>query len=282
MRASEAAFLRSLALDREIIQVHRELAYLYALARRKKDADVQFRALALSAPADQVIGFAWCQSYCGIWDPNAPRAPLSAAIAFDPEDRWSRLALASSYVLTTELDQAEATLLPLPESDADARAMRAEIAISRGNVEQAETLVQGGPSDHVRLNVIRGQLQAGYHKNPRQAAVFFRAAVQQDPEDRDAIHGLGYALERLGDPEGKKLIRIASLHDALTRTIKESVVTIKTDPKLFYKLGELCEGLERFAEAHLWYELAIRRDPTDEQAQKGLARTSDASALKTG
>ena len=66
------------------------------------------------------------------------------AVAFDPGDRWSRLALASSFQLTTELDQAEATLLPLPDSDPDARAMRAEIAISRGNVEQAEALVEGG------------------------------------------------------------------------------------------------------------------------------------------
>ena len=49
LRASEAAFLRSLALDPEIIQVNRELAYLYALERRKKEADVQFRALALNA-----------------------------------------------------------------------------------------------------------------------------------------------------------------------------------------------------------------------------------------
>jgi tetratricopeptide (TPR) repeat protein len=277
LRASEAAFLRALALDREIIQVHRELAYLYALERRKKEAYGQFRALSELTPPDHVIGFAWCQSFCGIWDPNAPRGPLTEAIDFDPEDRLSRLALASSYVLTTELDQAEATLKPLPDSDPDARAMRAELAISRGDVARAETLVQDGPSDHVRLNVLRGQLQAGYHKNPRQAATFFRAAVQKDPEDRDAIHGLGYALERLGDPEGKEYIRIASLHDALTRTIKGSVTAIKTDPKLFYKLGDVCESLKRLAEARVWYELAIRRDPTDEQAQKGLARIDEAS-----
>ena len=268
LRASEAAFLRSHALDPEIIQVSRELAYLYALERRKKDADVQFRALAERVPPDHVIAFAWCQNFCGIWDPSEPRAPLSEAIAFDPEDRWSRLALASSFQLTTELDQAEATLKPLPDSDPDARAMRAEIAISRGNVEQAEALVKEGPPDHVRLNVIRGQLQAGYHKNPRQAATFFRAAVEKDAEDRDAIHGLGYALDRLGDPKGKEFIRIASLHDALTRKIKDSVTTINTNAKIFYQLGDICEGLKRYAEARLWYQLAIRRDPTDSQAQK--------------
>jgi predicted Zn-dependent protease len=206
---------------------------------------------------------------------------LTEAIEFDPDDRLSRLALASSYVLTTELDQAEVTLKPLPDSDPDARAMRAEIAISRGDIQRAETLVKDGPSDHVRLNVLRGQLQAGYHKNPRQAATFFRAAVQKDREDRDAIHGLGYALERLGDPEGKEYIRIASLHDALTRTIKDSVTAIKTDPKLFYKLGDICESLKRLAEARIWYELAIRRDPTDEQAQKGLARVDEAAIVKS-
>jgi tetratricopeptide (TPR) repeat protein len=276
LRASEAAFSRCLALDPEIIQGHRELAYLYALERRRKEADGQFRALALRTPPDHVIAFAWCQSFCGIWDPSAPRGPLSEAIAFDPDDRWSRLALASSFVLTTELDQAEAILRPLPDSDPDARAMRAEIAISRGNVEQAQALVEGGPSDHVRLNVIRGQLQAGYHKNARQAAKFFGDAVQKDSDDRDAIHGLGYALERLGNPSGKEYIRIASLHDALARKIKESVATINTNSKIFDELGEICEGLKRYAEARIWYQLAIRRDPTDALAQKALVRINDA------
>ena len=276
MRASEAAFLHSLALDREIIQVNRELAYLYALERRKKEADPHFRELARQLPPDHVIGFAWCQSFCGIWDPGAPREPLRAAIAFDPEDRWSRLALASSFQLTTDLEAAEATLKPLPDPDPDARC-GAEIAISRGDVEQAEKLAQGGPSDHVRLNVIRGQLQAGHHKNPRLAAAFFRAAVEKEPHDRDAIHGLGYALERLGDPAGKEFIRIAALHDSLSRLIKDSVTTIATDLKIFAKLGEICEGLKLKDEARIWYQLAIRRDPTDEQAQKGLARVGEAA-----
>jgi tetratricopeptide (TPR) repeat protein len=277
LRASEAAFLRSHALDPAIIQVNRELAYLYALERRKKEADVQFRVLAERVPPDHVIAFAWCQTFCGIWDPSEPRAPLSQAVAFDPEDRWSRLALASSFQLTTELDQAEATLAPLPASDPDARAMRAEIAISRGDVEQAEALVKEGPTDHVRLNVIRGQLQAGYHKNPSQAATFFRAAVEKGPEDRDAIHGLGYALERLGDPKGKEFIRIASLHDALSRKIKDSVATINTNAKIFDELGVVCESLTRYAEARLWFQLAIKRDPTDSEAQTALARLNEAA-----
>jgi uncharacterized protein HemY len=206
---------------------------------------------------------------------------LSEAIKVDPADRWSRLALASSFQLTTELDLAEATLEPLPDSDPDARAMRAEIAISRGNIEQAEALVKEGPSDHLRLNVIRGQLQAGYHKNPSQAATFFRAALQKGPEDRDAIHGLGYALERLGDPQGKEFIRIASLHDALSRKIKDSVATINTNVKIFDELGELCEALKRFAEARLWFQLAIKRDPIDLNAQKALARIN-AAARESG
>jgi tetratricopeptide (TPR) repeat protein len=80
LRPAEAAFLRSHALDPEIIQVNRELAYLYALQRRKEEADVQFRALAEKLPPDNVIGFAWCQSFCGIWDPSAPRTPLMSKL----------------------------------------------------------------------------------------------------------------------------------------------------------------------------------------------------------
>ena len=53
--------------------------------------------------------------------------------------------------------------------------------------------------------------------------------------------------------------------------IIESVVTIHSDPKLFCKLGALCESLNPREEARVWYQLAIERDPLDGDAQQGLS-----------
>jgi tetratricopeptide (TPR) repeat protein len=278
-RAAEAAYRRSLALDADQVQPRRELAYLYALQRRKAECDAQFRDLAGLVPMDHVLAFAWCQNYCGIWDPRGPRPVLTEFLAEDPDDRWSRLALAASYQLTSEFDQAEASLRALPDSDPDARALRVQLAIDRGEIPLAETLARGGPADHVRLNALRGRL-ALFRNDARQAAVHFRAALRQDPGDRDSNHGLGQALRRQGDPEAGTYLEIASRQDQLMRMIQASVTTIKTDPKLFDKLGSLCVSLGLDREARVWYQIAISRDAFDTEAQQALTRLDQTSPTR--
>ncbi len=199
------------------------------------------------------------------------RKVLIPFVAEDPTDRYSRLALATGYAMTSDLDKAEAAMEPLPNSDPEARALRAQLAIDRGDRETAEKLIQEGPEDHLRLILFRGRL-ALQGNDPRRAADAFRAVLRQDPTDRDAIHGLGVALQALGDPQFKEFLQAASYHDQLKRTIKDSVTTLDTDRKLFDKLGEICESMKLCEQARVWYRLAIGRDPLDAQAQQALAR----------
>lgn len=269
-RAAEAAYRRALELDPTLIQAHRELAYLYALQRREPECDAQFRALAAIAPLDHILAFAWSQNNCRIWDPKGPREPLSRFVAEDPDDRPSRLALASSYYLTNDLDLADSTLRPLPDSDPDALALRVELAIHRGQIAEAEALARDGPADHPRLNALRGKL-AMYRRDPAGSATSYRAALRLAPDDRDATHGLGVALRQLGDPQADAFLERASLQDQLKRAIVDSVTTIRTDPQLFTRLAQLCDALGRRPEARAWYQLAIGRDPFDKAAQRGLA-----------
>jgi len=58
------------------------------------------------------------------------------------------------------------------------------------------------------------------------------------------------------------------------------VLTSETDPKLFDKLGEICESLHRREEARVWYQLAIGRDPLDSRAHQALARLDQAAPEK--
>jgi tetratricopeptide (TPR) repeat protein len=270
-RAAEAAYRHALALNPDQIQSHRELAYLYAVQRRKADCDAEFRALVRLMPLDYTLAFAWCQNYCDLWDVPGARKVLIPMVAADPTDRISRLALATTYALAGRLDEAEDALRPLPDSDPDARALRVQVAVDRGDLEAAEVLVREGPADHARLNDFRGRL-ALQANDPRRAAAYFRTALRRDPQDRDASYGLGVALRHLGDPQAQDFLRMASLHDQLKRTIKESVTTIETDRKLFDKLGEICESLGRGLEARVWYQVALGRDPLDTQAHQALAR----------
>ena len=221
---------------------------------------------------DVVLAFAWCQNYCGLWDPKEAYDVLRELVAEDPDDRWSRLALATCCRLTNQREEAEKVLGWLPDEDADARAIRIKLAIEQGAIASAEELAREGPNDNPRLTLMRGEL-ALRGNNPRQAAEYFRAVLQSQPEDRDALQGLGVALRKLGDSGGDRYLQFAARQDKLRRTINEvSDTTIETDPKLFFKLGEMCESLNRLEEAKTWFQLAISQDPLDAQAHQALAR----------
>lgn len=270
-RPAEAAYLRAQRLDPGLLQTYRELVYLYANQRRQAEADAQFHALARRAPLDHVLAFAWCQGACDIWDPNAAGQVLARFVAADPKDRPSRLALAESFRRNSEFDRAEETLLPLSSADPDALALRAQMAIDRGDPEQATSLAAGGPADHPRLNVLRGQL-ALHRRDAGAAVALFRAAAEAAPDDRDALHGLGRALELTGTPGAGPPLEKAARIDELRRAIQDSVSTLKTDSKLFFKLGALCESIGWPGPARAWYALAVARDPLDRPAQEALSR----------
>jgi tetratricopeptide (TPR) repeat protein len=274
-RGAEAAFRHSLVLNPDQIQSYRELAYLYAVQVRREECDAQYLALSRRIPFDYVLAFAWCQNYCRLWDPNEARKVLTGFVEFDHDDRVSRLALATNLRLANLLDQAEAALGPLPDSDPEARSLRAEVAMDKGEIDAAQVLVRDGPADHVRLNVIRGRL-ALTTKNAATAADYFRAALRQDPEDHDSIAGLGRALRLMGDPQAREFTEAALRYESFRRALQESSTTRHTDRKLFYKLGEHCESVHRPAAARTWYNLAVILDPLDAAARQALDRLDDA------
>src|SRR4051794_2033890 len=59
-RAAEAAYRHAVMLDPNLVQAHRELAYLYALQRRSAECDAEFHSLARLMSLDHVLTFAWC------------------------------------------------------------------------------------------------------------------------------------------------------------------------------------------------------------------------------
>jgi tetratricopeptide (TPR) repeat protein len=271
LRAAESAFRHALAIDPAHVQSHSELAYVYVLQRRKDEGNAEFRELARLTALDYRTAFAWSQNDCDIFDPQESLRLLIPVVATDPDDRWSRLALADNYRATHWLDLADATLQPLAESDPDVRAIRAQIALERGEPEVAIRLVQGGPDDHARLNCFRGRL-ALRDRDLGCAADRFDAAVYREPRDREALHGLVTTLLRLGDPRAEGYLLTLELQDELKRTIIESGAAGKVDVELFIKLAELCEALGRTDQACAWYQVARDRDPLDHQAQQGFAR----------
>jgi tetratricopeptide (TPR) repeat protein len=270
-RGAEAALRRSIELDQKQTQAYRELIYLYSLQRRQVECDAQFRILARLMTFDYVMAFAWVQSGFDIWNPYEVIPVLSAIVANDPADRISRLALATNYRLIHKPAQAEATLLPLMESDPEAQVIRVQMALDRDDIDAAEKLARKGPTDHARLNTLRGRL-AMLSGETRAATSYFRAALGRDPRERDAIRGLGVALQIVGDPQAQQYRRIASLYDQLRREIVRCADVTQLEPEIFARLGEISESLGRTDQARVWYQVAIGEDPLDARAQQALNR----------
>jgi Flp pilus assembly protein TadD len=169
-------------------------------------------------------------------------------------------------------DEAEAALAPFPESDPVARASRVRIALDRGDAQAAETLLETGPSDDVDLALLRGRFALARGDGP-EAVRQFRIAYQLAPTLREAILGLGQAFRNTGDLDtAAPLTEEARKHERLSSLIlKAAVLSNRDDPVLMKELGAACADIGRLYEARAWYNLAVKRDPLDPQAQEGLA-----------
>ena len=85
-------------------------------------------------------------------------AGLERYIEADPDDRWSRLALAENYRRMGRSDDALAALAGLPRDEPEVIDMLARIELDRQDVNKAEQLVATGPVDDPLLARLRGRL----------------------------------------------------------------------------------------------------------------------------
>jgi tetratricopeptide (TPR) repeat protein len=278
-RRAEEALLHALRLDPKLVQSRRELIYVYGLQLRRRAMLAQFRALADLTPLGPADVLSWCFTRGDVWEPAEAQGRLEAFVRADPEDRWSRLALAECLRQRSRPDAAEATLAPLPAADPDARAVRTRIAMDRGDDAAVAVLLADGPSDHPELERLRGRLSmAG--GDAEAATRHYRAVLAVEPDDRDAVSGLGRALLASGrGAEARPWLDRAAAADRLA-TLLGHVASSKAplEPEIIRDLGAACEGAGQLPEARAWYRLVIARDPADRDAQGALARIDEALA----
>jgi tetratricopeptide (TPR) repeat protein len=275
-RAADALFLEALRLDPQLGLARRELIFLYAMQARRTELTAQFRALAELEPLSFDDVFLWMNTFEDLWINDVIRSDLERSLAADPEDRLSRLALAGVLVRSNQLEESEALLLPLPDSDPDARILRARIALRRMRLDEVRSLLDRGPTEHVGLALLRGQLAVRCN-DPSTAARQFRIALRQDPTNHEALQGLALVLKQLGDREAAASTqRLAEQWRHLTSLLQKSrTFNIRNDKTLLTRLAEACEALGQIPEARAWYRLALAQDPLDEVIQKSLHRVRD-------
>jgi predicted Zn-dependent protease len=271
-RPAEAALRAALELDPGLLDPRRELLRIYSRQQRPADLDEQFTALSERNAIDfEHLSF-WALTRNTTWNPAQDIEILGRWVEADPEDRASRLALAEGMRRLSRGDQAEAILAPLDGSDPEIQALWAELAVDRGDLNEASRILTAGSSSHAGLSRMRGLIALSRGDAPG-ATRELLAAFRVEPDDRLTVASLATALKMAGDPQAARpfldgLRRYAAL-DAL---VERLAVPDLIDGELLRRIGSACEALDRRSEARAWYQLAIARNPLDAEAQKALFR----------
>ena len=267
---AEAALLEAVARNGTLSEARRGLVDLYAIEGRRDDLSAQFRALAKTGVLTFDDLYLWCLGRRQGLGPAEFASKLESMLANDPGDRNLRLALAENQRRLGRLDEAEASLASLRAEDPLARAARARLAIDRGAVELADRLLAEGPSGHPALERLCGRLALG--RGDVAAVSHFRAALAEDPDDRDTLFGLGQSLRASGRAsEAAAYLEAARARDHVDWLIQNARASREhDDPKILSSIGDACLALGRLAEAQGWYRLALARDPLAAGVQKRL------------
>jgi tetratricopeptide (TPR) repeat protein len=279
VRFAEAAYRKAVALDPGMVRAHKELVYILGMQLRRHELDAEFKVLSRLTQLDYHDLFTWCLTHFSAWGPDIAK-DLELFIAADPLDRNSRLALA--LLLCDEpatQSRVEEILEPLPPSDADAAAIRIEVKLNNGRIDEALAMLGDTPADDLRLERLRGR--AALLKGDAAVAIgHFQKALSAEPYDRVSLAELGRALLLAGDNAGaekclsrvKRLDEVYNLVNQISNPDKE-----KQAPDLG-RLGRACEAAGLLDEARGWYELAFQRDPLDSAARTALHRLGQRQA----
>ena len=273
LKVAETWLRSAIRRDPSLVPAHGKLIYLLSMQLRRRDLAEEFLALARVTPLTFENAYHWCLTRNVVWEPHEHAGHLRKFVEADPTDRWSRLALAESLRQIGRLGESTELLKILPEADPDARAVRAGIALDRGEDRLAGSLLDGEPIDHLDLALLRGRFALARH-DAASAVKHFRAAYDAEPDHRDAVFGLGAALDAIGDHEAATPFRRASkAFDTLGSLVARAATPAsRADPPLIRSLGAACEAVGRLPEAYTWFSLAIRLDPLDQEAQAAANR----------
>ena len=222
-------------------------------------------------------------SYLYVWtlgqregiDPAEQAKLLEDAVRADPLDLASRLAWIETLRRLGQLDQAEAALKPLIATDPEVRTVTARVALDRGDVNLAESLLAARPNDRVHANLaqLRGRL-ALLREDVPAAVKDFQAALDASPDNRDAQAGLGQALRLLDQPKAAMpYLKAARDRDRLEWLVQSARPPARRkNSAVLQEIGTACLAAGRPEQASAWYRLALSHDPDNLQLRTALSQ----------
>jgi tetratricopeptide (TPR) repeat protein len=277
--SAREAFEHAKQLDPTLAPARLGLIWIHALRMERAQALAEFAELAALRPLDFDQALLWTQIRCSAWDQDKVVPQLQVLLENDPSDRGVRLTLGEGLRRLGRPAEALEVVASLGGSDPEALAIRARLALDRGDLTAAEVILAQAPSEHPELAELRGQ-SALMRRNGPNAVAQFQRALAARPDDRGCLSGLAQALRLSGqaqaaEPWLQTVHRLDTLLDLVRRAAE---MTHRDDPELLRALGAACAALQLVPEARAWYGLAIARDPLNSESQIALYRLRNATA----
>jgi predicted Zn-dependent protease len=276
VRHAEMWLTAATRLDPRLVQAHRELIYIYGTQLRRAELDAAFIALSKLSNLTFDNAFHWSLLQCNSWEPAKMIGPLARYLEADPDDRWSRLALAENYRRMGRSDDALATLAGLSRDESEVIDLLARIELDRHDVDKAERLVATGPPDDPLLARLRGRLALA-RGDAKSALAHFRIALAGDPLSRETLFGMTAALDLAGDARAAEPYHQAAANlDRLNSLVQRAATRgARDDGSLMRQFGSACAALGLNDLSRAWITLAISADPLDAESQQALYRLSN-------
>lgn len=274
-RRAEAHLKRALQLDPSLVQPRRELLYIYGYQGRYQDQAHQFRALAHLIPLSYLDLVLWTRGP-GIPLENKELADvLQKAIQSDPLDFHSRIALADALRALNRPGDAATILQQVPADHPGAIAARVRLAEDNGDLAELRALLSSAPEDDDSLFLPRANL-ALRSANLDEAARWFQAALQVNPNDRRALQGLVQAEKQQRRPQNDCSLetRLQALNELETLLGRTSPTEQPPKAQLL-QVAHALEAVGRLEEARAWFTYIVQLDPLEQDAQKALFRLRD-------
>lgn len=268
---AEHWFNQALAINPSLIPARRELIYVYGMQLRRREIGAQFRALARLSPLNYSEAFLWCLTRTAVWDAQEQVEDLSRFLAADPDDRWTRLALAERLAMVNRGDDALKVLEALPAVDPESIALRAKLAFDRGDEAAGDALLAAAPREAPAPAKVRGR-RALTRRDGASARDAFRVVLADNPDDQEAVFGMAQALRMLGNAREAEpyMVRVRD-HNLFNSLLQRSTQPGgATDHVLHREIGDVCARLDLKDEARSWYQLVLLQRPLDRETQRAM------------
>ena len=140
-----------------LVNARKELIYILGMQIRRREIDAEFKALSRVTPLTHRDLFTWGLTHFVHWGPDSADQ-IQAFIQADPDDRFSRLALARFLIdQPSGRARVEWALEPLPADDPEALALRVELRLNNGEVEEALGMLARTTESNPALERLRGR-----------------------------------------------------------------------------------------------------------------------------